>query len=101
VGMRRRFSDPVTHTRRWHAIRLQAKRRDGWACVQCGSKLRLEVHHVESVRNRPDLAYSLDNTQTLCSRCHSSKTRVELGFVTDPFRDAWRDAIRALTKTHK
>lgn len=29
------------------------------------------VHHIAERRDRPDLAFSLDNLQSLCLRCHS------------------------------
>lgn len=48
--------------------------RDGHACVVCGSSENLEVDHVEPVRERPDLAFSVDNLQTLCASCHSKKS---------------------------
>lgn len=42
-----------------------AKRRDGFRCVKCGQRIRLEVDHVLPVRDRPDLAFDLSNLQTL------------------------------------
>ena len=29
-----------------------------------------EVHHVERVTRRPDLAFDIDNVQSLCRDCH-------------------------------
>jgi 5-methylcytosine-specific restriction endonuclease McrA len=81
--------------RRWPALRLQALRRDGWQCRVCGSRLRLEVDHVEPVFKRPDLAFDLDNLQVLCARHHAEKTRREIG-ATDPERDRWRALLSHL-----
>jgi 5-methylcytosine-specific restriction endonuclease McrA len=76
---------------RWPALRLQALRRDGWACVKCGARGRLEVDHIERVDKRPDLAFELSNTQSLCGTCHNAKTRRELGQAPpDPERRKWR-----------
>ncbi|PTQ72739.1 HNH endonuclease [Celeribacter persicus] len=74
---------------------MQALERDDWKCVQCGERRRLEIDHIEPVRDRPDLAYSLANLQTLCGRCHASKTRQEVGWKPlPPERQEWRDLLR-------
>ncbi|WLA36178.1 HNH endonuclease [Bradyrhizobium elkanii] len=83
------------HDRRWSALRLQAKRRDGFACVQCGAVHRLEVDHIKPARHAPQLAYDLTNLQTLCSRCHREKTAIETGIAPfDPRRLEWRDLLK-------
>ena len=80
---------------RWPALRLQALRRDGWACVKCGARGRLEVDHVQPVRDRPDLAFDESNLQTLCRTHHTLKTRAELGMgEPDPERQKWREVLR-------
>jgi 5-methylcytosine-specific restriction endonuclease McrA len=85
----------VQRDRRWPALRLQAKRRDGWRCVECGARGRLECDHVLPVRSRPDLSFSLDNLQTLCVRCHARKTAIESGIAPlDPERQRWRDLLK-------
>lgn len=92
----------VHRDRRWPALRLEAKRRDGWKCVQCGARGRLEVDHIHPVRTHPDLAFVLTNLQTLCPACHSRKTRIEVGMgEPNPKRDAWKDAVSALMPTAK
>lgn len=80
--------------RRWPALRLQALRRDGWQCVECGSRVRLEVDHVLPVRDRPDLAFTLDNLQVLCSRCHTRKTASDIGREPNPERMKWLGVLR-------
>lgn len=95
MGMRfQRHGAHVYRDRRWPALRLAAKRRDGWACVQCGSRHRLEVDHVKPVRDRPDLAFDLTNLQTVCASCHTRKTRLECGHSElSPERQKWRDLV--------
>ena len=44
--------------------------RDGFACVICGSGLRLEVHHID--RNHSNNI--LENMDTLCFHCHRAIT---------------------------
>lgn len=100
MGLKRydRHSAAVIRSPRWKALRTIAKRRDGWKCVQCGATGDLEVDHIEPVRTRPDLAYELSNLQTLCVRCHSRKTRIEVGMAEiDPKRQAWRDFVHELS----
>lgn len=90
-----RHSRRITRGQRWKALRMQALERDGWQCVQCGTRHRLEIDHIEPVRDRPDLAWSLSNLQCLCGRCHARKTRIEIGLGRpDPKRDAWKKLVR-------
>ncbi len=98
-----RHSAAVTRSRRWKALRLQALRRDGWRCVKCGGRRRLEVDHVKPVRTHPELSFVLDNLQTLDAGCHSRKTRVEIGLgeAPDPRRDQWRVFVNELSKPRK
>ena len=89
----------VYRDKRWPALRLMAKRRDGWACTECGSKHRLEVDHVLSVRDRPDLSFELSNLQTLCGGCHARKTRIECGHPElSPERRKWRDLVAGMRR---
>lgn len=96
------YSAHVIRDRRWPALRLAAKRRDGWKCVECGASGRLEVDHVAPVRSHPQLAFDLSNLQSLCAACHARKTRIECGHAPlDPKRQAWRDLVRALAHPKK
>lgn len=98
MGLRKeytRHSRRITRGPRWAALRMQALERDGWQCVKCGARGRLEIDHIEPVRDRPDLAYSLANLQSLCGCCHSRKTRIEIGLGRpDPKREAWKSLLR-------
>lgn len=104
MGMNRRgdyarYSAKVTRSQRWKALRMQALDRDGWACVQCGDRQRLEIDHIKPVKDRPDLAYALGNLQTLCGRCHARKTRIEVGHKPlPPERARWRDLLREMQR---
>ncbi|WP_422028869.1 HNH endonuclease [Roseovarius sp.] len=100
MGMKyQRHGTWVYRDRRWPALRLAAKRRDGFKCVKCGSRHRLEVDHIEPVRTKQELAFELINLQTLCGGCHTKKTRRELGFPElSPERRAWRDLLRDTTR---
>ena len=90
-----RYSAAVLRSQRWKGVRYQAKRHDGWQCVQCGAKGRLEVDHIQPVRSHPERAFDLSNLQTLCVSCHARKTRIEIGLGReDPAREAWRMLVR-------
>lgn len=89
----RRHSARVVGSKRWKVLRIQALRRDGWACVRCGAVGRLEIDHILPVRTHPELAYALDNLQTLCPKCHASKTWDECGNKRIPGRQEWRDLL--------
>ncbi|MGO4643237.1 HNH endonuclease [Mesorhizobium sp. 2RAF45] len=67
----------------WQALRLAAKRRDGFMCTRCGARGRLEVHHETPVRQAPELAYDLGNLKCLCPPCHTKQTNAERG-STEP-----------------
>lgn len=90
----RRHSRPVIQSKRWPALRLAVLRRDGFRCVACGARGRLEVDHVQPVRTHPERAFDLNNLQALCGRCHGAKTRSECNLPqASPERLAWRDLI--------
>ena len=45
--------------------------RDDYTCQACGAKGgRLQAHHIEPYKERPDLRHDLSNGQTLCVDCH-------------------------------
>lgn len=94
-----RHSARVINSKRWPALRLAAKRRDGFKCVQCGAVGKIEIDHIMPVRDRPELAFELTNLQSLCPRCHTRKTRLECGHdPLNPARQAWRDLVRSTSR---
>jgi len=95
-----RHSNRIIKTKRWKSVRYLAKKRDGFKCVQCGAVGRLEVDHIKPVRLAPELAYDLNNLQTLCPSCHSKKTIIEIGLSREatPDQKAWQSAVQALYK---
>ena len=65
----------------WRACRREVLRLDRYECQRCkaaGRYSRAEiVHHIEPLRNRPDLALSIWNGEnrqliSVCKRCHEA-----------------------------
>jgi 5-methylcytosine-specific restriction endonuclease McrA len=55
-------------TGRWRRMCLE---RDGFACVLCHSKKKLEVHHIVRWYDAPLLRLKKNNGVTLCHDCHA------------------------------
>ena len=102
MNTRGRFPDHGKALRRgarWARARWAALVRDGFQCVQCGARGRLEVDHITPVRDAPGLAYELGNLQSLCRSCHSAKTRLEMGHAPEtPGRREWKMAVREMER---
>lgn len=98
-----RHSRAVTSSARWKAVRLQALRRDGFKCCECGAVGRLEVHHEKPVRHAPELSFELSNLRTLCGSCHAKITRVEIGLAgpLHALRQQWQSLVDALMPATK
>lgn len=95
-------SKRVTKTMRWKALRKLALERDGYRCVKCGERRRLEVDHIKPVRTHPELSFVLSNLQTMCGRHHAQKTRLEVGHnALPPKRQEWRDLLQEMQRTEK
>ena len=58
-------------TPEWRSLADQAKERDHYRCVYCGSPDELEVHHKTYKRVGHE---ELDDLITLCHRCHGIVT---------------------------
>lgn len=51
--------------------RLQVLKRDNFTCVNCGKVGGyLEVHHIKSFSEYPNLRFDIDNGITFCLDCH-------------------------------
>ncbi len=78
-------ADPFYLSKQWKKVRLDVIRRDKWRCQQCNvlclgkkrDKPTAHVDHLVARKDRPDLALSMNNLQTLCAPCHSRKTRAD------------------------
>lgn len=50
--------------------RSQVYQRDNYKCTKCGSKHKINAHHIYSWSNYPELRYDIKNGVTLCEECH-------------------------------
>lgn len=64
------------------------KRRDGRRCRGCGSRSRLEAHHVKPVEDYPELMDDLGNGVTLCAQCHAAEHPGKESFILSKYAKA-------------
>ena len=55
----------------YNIFRKEILKRDNYTCKNCGSKEKLQVHHIKSRKEFPELIMDKDNCITLCIRCHA------------------------------
>lgn len=53
--------------KQWRTLIYQ---KDNYKCNKCGSKIKLNAHHILSWKHYPDLRYDISNGITLCESCH-------------------------------
>ncbi|WP_108070770.1 HNH endonuclease [Heyndrickxia sporothermodurans] len=67
---------PFYKCKEWRSLRLEALERDNYECQQCKRKGKYtrgqNVHHLREVKDRPDLALTLENLETVCIPCHNA-----------------------------
>ena len=74
---------PFYHTEAWKRVRELALQRDMGMCRECMRALELGfgqkprravmVHHIQPLKERPDLALDLNNLESLCAKHHEEK----------------------------
>jgi len=67
----------VRMTPEYRAWRTAVFRRDGFRCVKCRSRDRIQADHKLRWRDHPELRYDIENGQTLCHEHHVEKTNEE------------------------
>ena len=53
-----------------NSIRAEKLKNSNYSCSKCGSNHKLELHHIKTVSEYPELAYDMDNIDVLCTVCH-------------------------------
>ena len=82
------YIDTTSHTSRakfynsveWRHLRQEILERDHWECQWCKEAGRvttrdsvLEVDHIKTLEEHPELAMDKDNMRTLCKDCHNKR----------------------------
>lgn len=66
---------------KWRKTRIRRMKLDHFECQWCNNEGKLtvnqhqslEVDHIETVEDRPDLAYEINNLRTLCKYHHNKR----------------------------
>ena len=66
----RRLTSAFYRSHKWKRTRQTILNRDG-NCINCGTHNRLQVHHIISINDAPELALDPTNLTTLCATCHA------------------------------
>lgn len=74
------MSDRDWDSPEYKAYRAAVRKRDGYKCVRCGSRRRLQVHHVKRFADEDGLRFDPRNGATLCKKCHGLVTGNEAEF---------------------
>ena len=54
-----------------HRWRMDVLERDAYTCQCCGTKDKLEAHHIKNFSKKKELRFEVSNGITLCYDCHS------------------------------
>ena len=79
--------------------REEVLKRDDYTCQDCGSKERLEAHHIVSLFQLPSAAFIRANGITLCKNCHKKTDSYANNKQKKIQRNAWRNFGRKPVKT--
>lgn len=64
----------IYNSKRWKQVRELVLLRDDMMCQPCKAKgidtIATEVHHIQELKDRIDLAYDIDNLESICHSCH-------------------------------
>ena len=52
---------------------LEVRERDGFMCRKCGSREKLNAHHIKPFADFPELRFDINNGITLCEDCHKKE----------------------------
>lgn len=79
--------DPFLCSAEWKGLRDRAIATYGAKCMRCSSLREINVDHIKSRLNYPELALDFNNLQVLCGPCNKAKGNKH---STDYRTDAWR-----------
>ena len=89
----------VYWTQRWRRLRIRVLERDGWLCVSCQDKDRIEfatvVDHITEITQGGD-PWAMENLRSMCRPCHEA--RHKRGENAE--RTAWNRFVDAMQHGH-
>ena len=62
----------IYNTRRWRQLRQDKLAEADYCCERCFQGWDLQVHHRQTIKSRPDLAFEQENLEVVCRSCHES-----------------------------
>ena len=65
------MSERALHSGKWKKLRITVLDRDGWLCAVCGAVANTVDHIYPRVKGGD--MWAMDNLQSLCKSCNSSK----------------------------
>lgn len=72
--------------KRWKDVSIKILKRDGFKCLLCGSKHRLNVHHSRYIDGKKAWEYPKDLLVTLCEECHK-KVHANVNHDLNPYKN--------------
>ena len=73
----RNWDDP-----KYKKARFVARKRDKFKCRKCGSKIKIQVHHIRPYHNNPSLLSDVNNLISLCKSCHVQMKNNEDAYIS-------------------
>ena len=63
-------NDKLRKSEKYKKWQQEVYQRDFYKCQCCGSKAKINAHHIYAWKLYPELRFSIDNGITLCEQCH-------------------------------
>ncbi len=79
---------------RWKKVALEVKKRDGFKCVVCDSKEKLNAHHKRYVTGEMAWETPLDQLVTLCRCCHRKFHEIDVKKKAKPKRKRKKERVK-------
>jgi hypothetical protein len=67
----------IRHSNEYVQWVKEVKKRDNHTCQYCGTKRKLQIHHIKMFVTNPELRMDINNGITLCKKCHESIKGIE------------------------
>jgi hypothetical protein len=78
--------DRIRGLKRFAKCRKTVLLRDCFTCQICFG-LGMTIHHIETIKKKPELSFNVSNLVTLCASCHDKKVSKHEEEWEDYFKD--------------